>query len=94
MFVESERQSHSQQEADALEEEANAFSTETLIPKKALDDWLINIRNPSKADVVAFAKEIGIAPGIVVGRLQYMRKIPNIHFNDLKQRYEWSDLEG
>ncbi|MBW4557417.1 MAG: hypothetical protein KME59_16035 [Trichormus sp. ATA11-4-KO1] len=37
-----------------------------------------------------FATEIGIAPGIVVGRLQHDKVLPPSHCNDLKQRWEWS----
>jgi hypothetical protein len=35
--------------------------------------------------VVAFAKEIGIAAGIVVGRLQHEGDLPRTHLNDLKR---------
>ncbi len=38
---------------------------------------------------VQFASEIGIAPGIVVGRLQHDGKLPPSHCNELKCRLEW-----
>jgi HTH-type transcriptional regulator/antitoxin HigA len=39
---------------------------------------------------VAFANEIGISPGIVVGRLQHDNFVDKSHFTDLKVRYEWA----
>jgi hypothetical protein len=36
-----------------------------------------------------FAKEIGISPGLVVGRMQNEQWIPWAHLNGLKARYEW-----
>lgn len=53
-------------EDDALEEEANQFAGDTLIPPDHAKR-LANLRTAT--DVVGFANEIGIAPGIVVGRL-------------------------
>ena len=61
-------------------------------------EWLISSANaallPSlpKSDyaVRAFAKRIGIAPGIVVGRMQKDRLLPWTHLNGLKIRYRWA----
>jgi len=44
----------------------------------------------SKADVVRFANELGIAPGIVVGRLQHEKIIPYTHFRDLTITLRWA----
>lgn len=53
---------------DLLEEGANRFAAELMIPRE-------QVRRLSslatEADVLAFAGELGIAPGIVVGRLQH-----------------------
>ena len=38
-------------------------------------------------NVSAFAKSVGIAPGIVVGRLQNERKIQYNMLNELKEHY-------
>ncbi len=43
----------------------------------------------SKAAVSQFAAEQGIAPGIVVGRLQHEEQIPWGSLNDLKVKLEW-----
>ncbi len=47
------------------------------------------VKRYSRADVEAFAARIGIAPGIVVGRLQYEGMLPLSHLNALKHRFEW-----
>ena len=41
-------------------------------------------------DVMAFAEQIGIAPGIVVGRLQYEKIIAYSCLTDLKATFEWA----
>jgi HTH-type transcriptional regulator / antitoxin HigA len=53
---------------DMLEDEANGFAADFLIPP---DSTSRLTRLASDHDVEAFAREIGIAPGIVVGRLQH-----------------------
>lgn len=53
---------------DLLEDEANRFAADFLIPP----DRALRLRTlKTEAAVVAFAAEVGIAPGIVVGRLQH-----------------------
>lgn len=77
---------------DNLEREADRCARDLLIPPRAA------IRLPQlgwdKAAVVAFADEVGVAPGVVVGRMQREELIPWTHLNGLKLRYEWSDGEG
>jgi HTH-type transcriptional regulator/antitoxin HigA len=51
---------------DPLEQEANRFAAEVLIPRQH-DRQLRTLRSLSA--VRAFADELGLAPGIVVGRL-------------------------
>jgi len=36
--------------------------------------------------ITQFAEEIGVAPGVVVGRLQHDGILPKSHLNKLKQR--------
>ena len=55
---------------DALEDEANRFAANLLIPPEYIDRLAALTTDD---DVKAFAEEIGIAPGIVVGRLQHSR---------------------
>lgn len=68
------------------EEKANRFAANFLIPPS--DATQLPFLQ-SKAAVRRFAESIGIAPGIVVGRLQKDRVIPYSRMNDLKRRFEW-----
>ena len=74
------------------EEETNVFARDKLIPPAALRRFLARW-NRSHAQLESFAREIGIAPGIVVGRLQFEGEMPNTHGNKLKVFYRWSNQE-
>jgi hypothetical protein len=39
---------------------------------------------------VEFTREQGIAPSIVVGRLQHDGHLPRSHLNDLRSRFAWA----
>jgi len=70
------------------EQRANQFARDVLIPP---DDFrrLSSKGKPSLAEIQAFAGEIGVAPGIVVGRLQFEGLLPHNHGNRLKQWIQW-----
>ena len=73
---------------EKFEKEADAFATETLIPKDAYNSYFNSKGNYiSKSDVVRFANYIGIHPGIVVGRLQHDKKIAHSSMTDMRQKY-------
>ncbi|BDI15566.1 XRE family transcriptional regulator [Nostoc cf. commune SO-36] len=72
------------------EEEANKFAADILIPPADLKIFLASVQQFSKANIIQFAAEIGIAPGILVGRLQHDNLLPPSHCNDLKQKLEWA----
>lgn len=72
------------------EEEANRYASEFLIPGQKLRTFL-SIANLSKESICGFATELGIAPGIVVGRLQHDGNLPVAHCNGLKTRLKWAD---
>ncbi|MGB3217701.1 MAG: HigA family addiction module antitoxin [Anaerolineae bacterium] len=72
---------------DDDEVEADAFARNFLIPS-AQARQLTEMR--SEASVVQFARGIGIAPGIVVGRMQKEGWLPWSHLNGLKVRYTWT----
>jgi HTH-type transcriptional regulator/antitoxin HigA len=70
------------------EAEANAFAAGLLIPR----DSAARLRtlDPTPAAVEAFAAEVGVAPGLVVGRLQHEGLVPFAsRLNSIKLRYEW-----
>lgn len=72
-----------------LEQEANKFSKDFLIDDKKYQDFITRHKRFSRVGVQTFAQEVGIAPGIVVGRLQHDKYLPFSHLNDLKVVYAW-----
>jgi HTH-type transcriptional regulator/antitoxin HigA len=73
------------------EEEANVFARNRLIPPASSRQFLLTWSGRSLEPIKVFAENIEIAPGIVVGRLQYDKHLPNSHGNKLKVFYRWSD---
>jgi addiction module HigA family antidote len=72
------------------EKEANHFASETLIPEKLYSPFAQ--RGPfSRARITAFAQAVGVAPGVVVGRLQHDGLLPRSHCNDLRRRLDWDN---
>ncbi|MEW2189414.1 ImmA/IrrE family metallo-endopeptidase [Streptomyces microflavus] len=73
---------------DPQEREADEFARDILIPpSQAARLGTL----PSLASVRSFASEIGIAPGIVIGRLHHEGKRPYSWGNGLKRRFELVD---
>lgn len=69
------------------EAEANQFASDSLIPSS---EWIRFLKsNPSTLTAVArFAAEIGVSPGVVVGRLQHERVWPHTQGNGLKRTFD------
>jgi Zn-dependent peptidase ImmA (M78 family) len=84
LFVDTERFDGEHEEA------ANRFAAEQLVPQVELTALAFSRRHLSKADIVAFARRQGIAPGIVVGQLQHRRLLPFAHCNELKRTFVWA----
>lgn len=76
---------------DSIQErEADRFAANTLIPQKELNSFIESCpTNISKLSIREFAQRIGIAPGIVVGRLQHEDLLKRSHCNDLKEKLLW-----
>lgn len=76
------------------EEEANNWAANFLIPQYELGK-LIAGGSLSVSDVVGFADDIGIAPGIVVGQLQNRGAIPwKTSLNKLKVPFQWASRQS
>lgn len=73
---------------DPREHQANQFAASLLIPTSHNQELQGLTAYPA---VEAFARRIGIAPGIVVGRLQREGVIGYHQFNALKQRLQWAE---
>ena len=70
------------------EAEANVWASNLLVPKRAWSKLLAR-NNFSEIAVLKFAKEQGVAPGIVVGRLQFEGFVSyRTPMNGLKQRVD------
>ncbi len=75
---------------DEKEQEADRFAADWLIPS---GEWRRIAGRPrySKQEIIAFAAEVGVAPGIVVGRLQHEGYLPYTHCNGLRRRLRWTN---
>lgn len=74
------------------EDEANQWAQDLLIPPGRIRE----VRNPnSKEEILAFAREMNIHPGIVVGRLQYEHLLDyRTGLNKLKVNFELIEKTG
>ncbi|MCY3887034.1 MAG: HigA family addiction module antitoxin [Chloroflexi bacterium] len=73
--------------AEEAERTADEFARRALIPEEEFHSFLER-GDFSKGSVIAFARLIDIAPGLVVGRLQRDGHIPRSRLNSLKRRVQ------
>ena len=73
---------------EVQEAEADRFAADQLIPPAAAHK-LQGLR--SEQELRAAAEALGIAPGIVVGRMQHEGWLPHTHFKHLKVSYRWPE---
>jgi HTH-type transcriptional regulator / antitoxin HigA len=71
-------------EMQGYEAEANQFAADTLIPPGALSEFL-HARTFTNETIYDFAENIGVGPGIVVGRLQHDGVLKAFQGNAFKQ---------
>lgn len=88
VFLDDPNASHSD---DPQEHEANQWAGDWLIPSQHAY-VLSSLR--SKAAVTDFARQIGIHPGIVVGRLQHDGLIEPSWMNGLKQSFRFKETDN
>lgn len=69
------------------EDEADRFSQITLIPEKEFKEFILT-DNFSHSSISLFAKNIGIAPGIIRGRLQH-EKLVSYKSHTGRIKYKW-----
>ena len=72
------------------ETEADEFAANTLIPPHDFE----RIRQAGQFTpraVRAAAEELGIAPGVLVGRLQHEKLLTHIQMNFLRERFTWAN---
>ena len=73
---------------EEIEAEADCFARDFLIPPRNWMDFCA-VSHFTPGSVEEFAQSIGIAPFIVVGRLQKEHRIGYNQLTTLKPRYEW-----
>jgi Zn-dependent peptidase ImmA (M78 family) len=71
---------------DPRERRADDFAAEILIPSR-YDPDIKQVR--SKSEIITMADELGISPGIVAGRYQFLTGKWNF-FKDLIRKLEWA----
>lgn len=86
VFVSSSKQEMKAMD-EKLEEEADIFAQNTLIPIRDYRQFAPS-KYTSDAEIIAFAKKIGIHPGVVAGRLQHDHIIAPNRCSALKQQYK------
>lgn len=79
-----------QKDREEDEDEANAFASNILINHIRWQRFIAQNSYRTKMGIKEFAEKVGIAPGIVVGRLQHEKLLPYDHCNDLKRYLEWN----
>jgi len=73
-------------EMQRVEEEANRFAADTLIPPERLADF-IRKKQFTNESILKFAGDLDIGPGIIVGRLQFEKLLDPHQGNKLKRRF-------
>jgi HTH-type transcriptional regulator / antitoxin HigA len=76
---------------DKAERDADRFASDHLISPSAYEVFRRRPDHRTRAAVVEFARQQGIAPSIVVGRLQHDGHLPHSHLNDLRSRFAWAE---
>ena len=76
-------------EKSSEEQAADKFASDVLIPPDRFAVFTASCGGrPSAGAVDAFAREIEVAPSVVVGRLHYEKLMPPSHLNHLRPRFE------
>lgn len=77
--------------ADELEQQANDFARQCLIPPEREEEFLRlkAVRN----SIIRFSVSVGIAPGLTVGQMQHRQMIEHSQMNFLKRRWKWEEID-
>jgi HTH-type transcriptional regulator / antitoxin HigA len=74
---------------DSLEEEANGFAADILIPPRLYSDFLEKGKITQQR-IESFAEQIAVSPSIVLGRLQHEEVVGYDRFSKLKTKLKWA----
>ncbi len=89
-YIEAQEGGYQETKRISKEKEADLFAQEILIPKETYKNFITgNDFSPDR--ILRFAEQIGIGPGIIVGRLQHDNFISFSQGNKLKKRFRFSE---
>jgi Zn-dependent peptidase ImmA (M78 family)/plasmid maintenance system antidote protein VapI len=74
------------------EAQANAFARSIIIPETRQSEFQELTAN--YADITRFAVSIGVAPGLVLGQLQHLGRVPRDRLSFLRRRWSWAQIEA
>ena len=78
-------------EMQQMEEEASRFAADTLVPPAELSKF-ISEGEFSNVSIKAFANDLTIGPGLVIGRLQHEGVLQHFQGNRLKRQLDWAGM--
>lgn len=84
----SNKEFHISYDSHSKEDEADKEASNYLIPEEQYNEFVENYDYRLRENIVNYAKEIGIAPFILLGRLQHDELIGYRYYNDLKPSFE------
>lgn len=87
LFLEDDGDTTSDEERDA-----NAFAEAMLVPPEHAAEFLA--LRLDRDSILRFARRAGVAPGLVVGQLQYRDRVARDRLNSLKRRYAWDYIDA
>lgn len=88
VFLENDEEAN--KEVLTKEKEADRFASDFLIPPEDFRQFHPRGAHFSHEDIIEFANKLGIAPGIIVGRLQHDSIVPPQNLNRLKRHFQWT----
>jgi len=91
IFIETQKIKEDYDLNDPFEIDANTFAANLLIPQPDLQK-LVAAQKFDDTAITLFASEIGIAPGIVVGRLRFESYLHFSQGHNLIQKIDWDEM--
>lgn len=80
--------------SDGMEQEADIWASNALISRRSWEAFIERASRFDRQSILEFSEQEGIAPGIVVGRLQHEAHLRwSSRLNNLKERLKWTDYE-
>jgi len=76
---------------DEREQAADRFARDILVLQAAYRKFINSGKYHEPKTVKAFARQIGISPAIIVGRLQHEKRLPFSHMNNLRRRFKFTE---